>query len=48
MSGYPLLLKAILKISMFLSNMNRDKFIFGKCSASPFTNSFFTLGGKCK
>lgn len=44
MSGYPLLLKAILKISMFLLNMECDKFVLRKCSTSPFTNSFFALG----
>ena len=37
-TGYSLLLKRILKICSFLPRLEREKFVLGKRSASPFRN----------
>ena len=43
--GYPLFFRRVLKLCMFLLNMECDEFVLSRRSASPFMNPFFTPGG---
>ena len=43
--GYPLFFRRVLKLCMFLLNVECDEFVFRRRSASPFMNPFFTPGG---
>ena len=43
--GYPLFFRRVLKLCMFLLNVECDEFVLRRRSASPFMNPFFTPGG---
>ena len=43
--GYPLFFRRVLKLCMFLLNVECDEFVLRGRSASPFMNPFFTPGG---
>ena len=44
--GYPLFFRRVLKLCMFLLNVECDEFVLRGRSASPFMNPFFTPGVK--
>ena len=43
--GYPLFFRRVLKLCMFLLNVECDEFVLRRRSASPFMNPFFAPGG---
>ena len=43
--GYPLFFRRVLKLCMFLLNVECDEFVLRGRSASPFMIPFFTPGG---
>ena len=43
--GYPLFFRRVLKLCMFLLNVECDEFVPRRRIASPFMNPFFTPGG---
>jgi len=43
--GYPLFFRRVLKLCMFLLNVECDEFVLRGHSASPFMNPFLTPGG---
>ena len=43
--GYPLFFRRVLKLCMFLLNVECDEFVLRRRSVSPFMNPLFTPGG---
>ena len=43
--GYPLFFRRVLKLCLFLLNVECDEFVLRRRSVSPFMNPFFTPGG---
>ena len=43
--GYPLFFRRVLKLCMFLLNVECDEFVVWRRSATPFINPLFTPGG---